>query len=266
MTTQAPKPDRAAWIRGPGVNCSVAAIPKYPLRMVLLGPPGVGKGTQAELLCDLLGVCHLATGDIFRAAKKQSAGPHTPAMQEAISCMHRGDLVSDDTVLAIVRERDACLRCRGGFLLDGFPRTLAQAEALKAILHEHKLKIDVVINYQLPFDEIVCRLSGRRCCLKCRAVFHVTTNAPRVEGICDHCGATLYQRDDDRAESVHVRMQTYIQATAPLIQFYERLGLLVTIGADGLPVEILERTAMTLANLQDPAAHAAGRAAPAPAV
>ena len=223
----ATKCDRAAWLKGPAFQCDVQpAKVARPYRLVLLSAPGVGKGTQAELLSQRLGACHLSTGDIFRAAKSLTTAERSPAMTAALDYMKRGDLVPDTTVLDIVRERVACLRCDGGFLLDGFPRTVAQADALQQILTGEKIKLDAVISYELPLDEIVARLSGRRTCTKCKAVFHVTTLPSKQEGICDKCGGALIQREDDRPESVRVRMEVYEKSTAPLAEFYRQRNLL----------------------------------------
>jgi adenylate kinase len=216
-----------------------------PTRLVLLGPPGVGKGTQAELLCEALGTCHLSTGDVFRAARCND--DPSPALRDALEAMGRGDLVSDDTVVAMVRERGGCLRCMGGFLLDGFPRTVAQAEALDQMLAERGVSLDAVINYDLPLDEIVARLSGRRTCSKCKAVYHATARPTLVEGACDACGGDIVVRDDDRPEAVRVRMAAYESSTRPLIDYYARDGRLVTVQADGAPEEILDRTLKALA-------------------
>ena len=139
-----------------------------------------------------------------------------------------------------------CLHCTGGFILDGFPRTVAQAEALKAYLESENLTLTAVVNYDLPLDEIVARLSGRRTCEKCRAIFHLTGHPPKEEGICDNCGGKLYQREDDRPEAIKVRMEAYRKSTAPLIDFYERLGLLVSVPAEGSPEDIFERTVAAL--------------------
>jgi adenylate kinase len=200
----------------------------------------VGKGTQAELLCKSLGTCHLSTGDVFRAAQCQ--GDPSPALKAALEAMRRGELVSDGLVVSMVSERSACLGCGGGFLLDGFPRTVAQAEALDRLLDEQAVKLDAVLSYELPLAEIVDRLSGRRTCAKCKAVFHQTARPPRKEGICDLCGGTLIQRDDDRPESVRVRMRAYEDSTRPLADYYRQTGRLVTISADGTPEAILERS------------------------
>jgi adenylate kinase len=237
--------DRAAWLVGPQAVCSNPPAPapgSRAWRLVLLGAPGVGKGTQAELLCRTLGTCQLSTGDVFRAAKGLNQAQLSPAMAEALGAMRKGELVSDQTVLAMVRERQGCLRCRGGFLLDGFPRTLAQAQALQELLAQQKLQLDGVLSYELPLAEIVSRLSGRRTCGGCKAVFHVTGRPPRVPDVCDHCGGRLLQRDDDRPESIRVRMAAYEELTLPLTRFYADLGLLRTIPADGTPEAILQRT------------------------
>jgi len=238
------KRDRAVWLKGGNAVC--ANPPSKPngriWRLVLLGAPGVGKGTQAELLSERLGACQLSTGDVFRAAKCLGEGERTPALEAALHYMIRGELVPDKTVLAIVAERTRCLRCCGGFLLDGFPRTVAQAEALEAILKKENVPLTAVLNYEMPIDQIVARLSGRRTCPKCKAVYHLTNRPPRVNGVCDHCGGEVVQREDDRPESVRVRMATYEKSTRPLIDFYQKRGLLVTINAVGSAEEVYQRT------------------------
>jgi adenylate kinase len=200
----------------------------------------VGKGTQAELLCEALGTCHLSTGDIFRAA--QCEREPSSALKQALTAMRRGELVSDDVVVAIVRERAGCLRCRGGFLLDGFPRTCAQAEALDTILDEQGVALDAVLSYELPLEEIIARLSGRRTCVACKAVYHVAMRPPQSKGICDHCGGELIQREDDRPESVRTRMRAYEKSTRPLLDYYASRGCLVPVLASGGPEEILTRS------------------------
>ncbi len=207
-----------------------------------VGRAGVGKGTQAELLRDRLGTCPLSTGDVFRAAKCLPENERSPAINAALDYMRRGELVPDTTVVDLVRERMKCLRCCGGFLLDGFPRTVAQAEALAAILAKLHVKLDAVIDFALPIEEVVSRLSGRRTCGVCKAVFHVTDRPSKVEGVCDHCGGQLVQREDDRAESVRVRMAAYQRSTAPLTDYFHRQGLLINVDAHGTPEEIVEKT------------------------
>lgn len=241
--------DRATWVKGGSAKCSIP--PRWraqPPHLVLLGAPGVGKGTQAEFLCAGLKVCHLSTGDVFRAAKSLSDDEQTPPMKEALVHMCHGELVPDKTVLDLVRERKVCLRCGGGFLLDGFPRTVPQAEALEQLLDEEKIRLDAVLNYTLPFAEIIERLSGRRTCQECRAVFHVVARPPHRPDVCDHCGGILVQREDDLPEVVEARMLAYEKETKPLVDFYVGHGLLRTISAEGSPERIFERTLAILDN------------------
>lgn len=239
--------DRAHWLQGPPALCSLLPVESHtPWRLVLLGAPGVGKGTQADLLSRRLGACHLSTGDVFRAAGSRCDCEQTPALEAAQAFMRRGELVPDTTVWDIVRERSACLCCAGGFILDGFPRTLAQAEALKLHLESARISLSAVVNYELRLDEIVQRLSGRRTCPSCKAVFHVISRPPHEAGVCDHCSGKLYQREDDRPESITVRLEAYTRSTEPLIQFYRNLGLLVSVPADGSPDEIFESTLTAL--------------------
>lgn len=248
MTMMSPQNNnRAAWLQGPPSQC--AELPSdsaQPWRLVLLGAPGIGKGTQADVLHRKLKCCHLSTGDVFRAAVKGGDCDQSPAMKAAMEYMRRGDLVPDATVWEMVRERSACLRCRGGFVLDGFPRTLAQAEALKELLETEKIPLNAVVNYELPLEQVIERLAGRRTCRECKSVYHVTRQPSKTPGICDRCGGTLYQRDDDRPESIKVRMETYQRSTMPLIEFYTNLGLLVSIAASGSPEEIYDRTMAAL--------------------
>jgi adenylate kinase len=235
--------DRVAWLRGPSAGCEVTpASALAPWRIVLLGPPGVGKGTQADLLNRRLRACHLSTGDVFRAAGSRSESEQSPAMKEALSYMRRGDLVPDATVWEMVRERSGCLRCGGGFILDGFPRTLGQAEALKQLMDREGLALTAVVNYELTVSEIVDRLGGRRTCEECKAVFHVTERPPKVAGRCDQCEGKLFQREDDRPESIRVRLEAYDRSTAPLIEFYRSAGLLIRVAATGPPDEICQIT------------------------
>lgn len=241
------KNDRAAWLKGPAAHClTLPESPVHPRHFVLLGAPGVGKGTQAELLAARLGGCHLSTGDIFRAAKSLAACERSPALNLALDAMSKGELVTDETVLAMVKERTVCLRCGGGFLLDGFPRTVAQAEALTRLLADEQVELDAVLSYELPIDTIVARLSGRRTCENCKAVYHVQSKPPKAEGVCDGCGGNLIQREDDRPESVKVRMAAYESSTAPLAEYYRKQNLLVTIPAEGSPEAIYQRTVQIL--------------------
>src|SRR5262245_7490511 len=226
------QPDRAAWFRGGDVCCPPVPHDR-PYRLVLLGPPGVGKGTQAELLCRALGPCHLSTGDLFRAA--QCGAEPSPALRAALEAMRRGELVPDSVVIAMVRERAGCLRCRGGFLLDGFPRSVPQAEALDALLVQQGVTLDRVLCYELPVEEIVARLSGRRTCPECKAIYHLLTRPPQDEGVCDLCQGQLLQREDDRPEAIRVRMLAYEESTRPLSHYYQRQGKLLRVQARGSP-------------------------------
>jgi adenylate kinase len=239
-----PKPNRNAWLKGGTAICDLP--PRAPAgknwRIVLLGAPGIGKGTQAELLCERLGTCHLSTGDIFRTAKCLVESEQTPSMKDALRFMRQGALVPDETVLGLIRDRLNCLKCGGGFLLDGFPRTVPQAEALEKILRDADVQLSTVLNYELPISKIVSRISGRRTCGQCKAVYHVATRPPKVADVCDHCGGELFQREDDRPESVEVRMKAYETSTRPLIDFFQKRKLLVTISAEGSPEEIYQRT------------------------
>jgi adenylate kinase len=206
----------------------------------------VGKGTQAELLTEKLGACQLSTGDIFRGAKTLPATERTPALEQALEYMKQGRLVPDQTVLDIVTERRECLRCRSGFLLDGFPRTVAQAEALSEILKKEGVPLDAVVCYEMPIEQIVTRLSGRRTCSQCKAVYHLTTRPPKTQGVCDQCGGKLIQREDDMPGAIRVRMEAYQKSTAPLIDYYTQAKLLVSVDANGTVDEILNRTLAAL--------------------
>jgi adenylate kinase len=243
---------RAGWFQASSADCAeIRHEIGLPWRLVLLGAPGVGKGTQADLLNQRLKACHLSTGDLFRAASKQRESEQSPAVKTAIEHMRRGELVPDSTVWEMVRERSDCIRCSSGFVLDGFPRTLAQAALLQQLMQSENLPLTGVVNYELPLAEIVARLSGRRTCEKCKAVYHITGQPPKVEGVCDRCGGALFQREDDRPESIKVRMAAYDRSTAPLIDYYSGLNLLVPVAAVGTPAEICARTISALAARTD---------------
>lgn len=230
-----------AWLYGRPVECTEQK-PDRAFHFILLGAPGVGKGTQAEYLSEKYGAVQLSTGDVFRAAKGSDQGALSPAMQEAMEAMKAGRLVSDDTVVSMVRERTACLSSGYGFLLDGFPRTVEQAKALDDMLAGMNMTLDGVINYALDMEEVVKRLSGRRTCQQCKATAHVIFSPPKQEGVCDKCGGTLFQREDDKPESIRVRLQAYEESTAPLAQYYEAKDLLITITADGAPKAVFAET------------------------
>lgn len=213
-----------------------------PIHLVLLGPPGVGKGTQAELLSRNLAARHLSTGDILRSARNLDPNERSPAISAALKYMQRGDLVPDSTILALVEEHLDYLSVEQSFLLDGFPRTVGQAWALDRMLERRDMKLDAVISYELPVDRIVQRLSGRRTCPACKSVFHISARPPRKRGVCDHCGSRLIQREDDRPVSIRVRLAAYEDNTAPLAELYARRGLLVRIPAEGSPEEVFGRS------------------------
>jgi len=203
----------------------MAIEPKY---IVLLGPPASGKGTQAARLREALDLPHVASGDLFRENLKNQ----TELGLEAKTYMDRGALVPDDVTIAMVIDRLSQPDCVKGALLDGFPRTIAQAEALDEALAARGRKISVVPNIVVPDDVLVERVSGRRLCRVCGEAYHMTFNAPRQPGVCDNDGGELYQRDDDKPETVRKRLQVYWEQTSPLIDYYRQQGLLVEVNGD----------------------------------
>ena len=247
--------NRIEWLQGPGANCAkTGPVAPRPWHLVLLGPPGVGKGTQAEKIIGEFGACHLSTGDVFRYAARDTSGQApSPAMATALAAMKRGELVSDNTVVELVRERAGCLACQYGFLLDGFPRTLEQAHALDSILSTVDRKLDAAINYFAPEALIIERLSGRRVCKQCRTGYHVANKPPRVAGRCDACGGELIQRDDDKPEAIRTRLQAYAATCNPVLEYYRRQGLLREIEASGDPEAVFAHTRAVIEKL-DPAA------------
>ncbi|MFY7064318.1 adenylate kinase [Nocardiopsis changdeensis] len=207
------------------------------MRAVLVGPPGAGKGTQAQILAAELSIPKVSTGDIFRA--NVSGG--TELGKKAKEYMDRGDLVPDEVTNAMVKDRLARDDAAGGFLLDGFPRNVPQAETLKGMLRDLDTRLDVVLELRVDEDEVVRRLSGRRSCPQCGRVYHVEYDAPKTEGRCDDDGAELYQREDDREETIRHRLKVYREQTAPLVEYYEKEGLLATIAATGPVAEVTGR-------------------------
>lgn len=195
------------------------------MNIIMLGPPGAGKGTQAQMLAEKYGIPQISTGDILRAAVAEG----TELGKKAKEYMDKGQLVPDEVVIGIVKERLSKPDCEKGFILDGFPRTVAQAEALDGILKEMGKKIDYVINIVVPDEEILKRLTGRRTCKVCGAMYHIIYNPPKVEGKCDKCGGDLYQRDDDKEETIKNRLSVYHSQTAPLIDYYRKKGVLIDI-------------------------------------
>ncbi|MEK4967662.1 adenylate kinase [Cytobacillus sp. FSL R7-0696] len=195
------------------------------MNLVLMGLPGAGKGTQAERIVEKYGIPHISTGDMFRAAIKEE----TPLGLEAKSFMDKGELVPDEVTIGIVRERLGKPDCEKGFLLDGFPRTVAQADALENILSDLSRKIDYVINIDVDQEILMERLTGRRICKSCGATYHLVFNPPTKEGECDRCGGELYQREDDNEATVKNRLEVNIKQTKPLLDFYENKGYLRNI-------------------------------------
>ncbi|GAA3072878.1 adenylate kinase [Streptomyces roseofulvus] len=208
------------------------------MRIVLVGPPGAGKGTQAAYLAKNLGIPHISTGDLFRANISQG----TPLGVEAQSYMKAGQLVPDSVTIGMAEDRMRQADAEGGFLLDGFPRNVAQAEALDAFLKAGGIELDAVLDLEVPEDEVVKRIAGRRICRKDSAhVFHVTYSAPKTEGVCDVCGGELYQRDDDTEETVRKRLAVYHTETEPIIDYYRAQNLVATISALGKVDEVTAR-------------------------
>ncbi|WP_258922121.1 adenylate kinase [Heyndrickxia coagulans] len=192
------------------------------MNLVLMGLPGAGKGTQAEKIIDKYAIPHISTGDMFRAAIKEE----TELGLKAKSFMDKGELVPDEVTIGIVRERLSKNDCKNGFLLDGFPRTVAQAEALENILSSLGKRLDYVINIEVDREILTERLTGRRICENCGATYHLVFNPPKTEGVCDKCGGPLYQRPDDNAETVGNRLDVNMKQTRPLLDFYEEKGYL----------------------------------------
>ena len=213
------------------------------MRIVLVGPPGAGKGTQAQFIAAHLSVPRISTGDIFR----YNVANNTELGIKAKEYMDRGDLVPDEITVSMVRDRLAEDDAQAGFLLDGFPRNVPQAETLKKMLAEMDTRLNVVLELVVDEEEVVRRLSGRRTCRRCERVWHVDYDPPTRPGVCDDCGGELFQRDDDKEEVVRHRLEVYKEQTAPLINFYADEGILVGVDATG-PVE--EVTARALAALQ----------------
>lgn len=201
------------------------------MKLIFLGPPGAGKGTQAARFAARYGIAHISTGDMLRAELR--AG--TPLGQQAQGYMNRGELVPDEVILGMVQSRIGQADCANGFLFDGFPRTVAQADALAALC-----AVDRVVNIDVPQERLVARISGRRMCPDCGAAYHVSTHP---DGRCDKCGGALYQREDDREETVRNRLRVYEEQTQPLIEYYAARGLLVTVNGD----ESIERVTEAIA-------------------
>ena len=212
------------------------------MRIILLGPPGAGKGTQAKDLVNKYGIPQISTGDILR----KNLAEKTPLGLEAKKFMDKGELVPDSVVVGIVKERLKEADCKPGYILDGFPRTVPQAESLDAALADMKTPLDKVLSIEVPDEELVKRLSGRRTCKSCQEGYHVMFKKPKVEGKCDKCGGELYQRDDDKEEAIMNRLKVYQSSTAPLIDYYKGKGLLSSINGVGAMGDILKRMVTAL--------------------
>jgi adenylate kinase len=193
------------------------------MKLILLGAPGAGKGTVAKLLTEMDGSVQISTGDILRAAVK--AG--TELGKKAEAAMKAGELVSDDLIMGIMGERLKEDDCKAGFLLDGFPRTIPQADALKVLLENMGIKLDAVVNLVVPREEILNRLTTRRTCVDCGAIYNVRSNPPKQEGVCDKCGGDVVQRDDETEEAISKRLDVFNEQTAPLVEYYRNEGNLL---------------------------------------
>ena len=212
------------------------------MRVVLVGPPGAGKGTQAQFIASHLAIPKVSTGDIFRY--NVSAG--TELGRQARSFMERGDLVPDEVTVAMVASRLQEYDALSGFLIDGFPRNVPQAETLKKLLADWGMRLDLVLELVVDHDEVIRRLSGRRTCRKCGRVWHVAFDPPSMPGKCDECGGELFQRDDDREETIRHRLEVYEQQTQPLISYYADEGILLGIDATGPVEDVTDRALVAL--------------------
>lgn len=219
------------------------------LRLILLGPPGAGKGTQAAEIQDQYDIPHIATGDILREHVKNE----TDLGQKAKEYMDEGDLVPDDLIIEMVRDRLGQDDAQSGFILDGFPRTVAQAEALEEILGDLDQPLDLVLRLDIPEEEVIRRITGRRVCEECGATYHIDVDPPGEEGVCDECGGNVTQRDDDTEEVVRNRLENYHEQTEPLVEFYQERDLLEDVDGTGSPDDVTERVLDRLQEFADPA-------------
>jgi len=204
------------------------------MKLILLGPPGVGKGTQAQLLSEEYGIPQISTGDILRAAIRSGTG----LGKRANEYMSKGELVPDDIMLGLIREKLFGKEPLDGFILDGFPRTLMQAKALNEMFAEYDQTPDAVLSLEAEEELIMKRLSSRRICRNCGAVYNLITKPPKTEDLCDICNGPLYQRDDDKIETIKNRLEVYKKQTEPLIDFYQSTGLLISVQSSGSPQEV----------------------------
>ena len=213
------------------------------MRVIFLGPPGVGKGTQADFIAQKYKIPKLSTGDLLR----ESVANETPLGKEAKGYMTRGELVPDAVVVGLVEEKLTSPECQKGFLLDGFPRTVAQADQLSSYLASTGKGLDRVVYFSLSEDEIIRRISGRRSCPECKAVYHLESVPPKQAGICDACGKSLIQRNDDKPETVESRLAVYQEQTAPLVEYYKSRNILGELDGAGLVSAVQERLVALLA-------------------
>jgi adenylate kinase len=212
------------------------------MRLVLLGAPGAGKGTQAKKLIEKYGIPQISTGDILR----QSVADGTPLGKEAKSFMDKGELVPDKVVLGLVEERLRKDDCKKGYILDGFPRNTAQAQALDGILNDLGMPLTAALSVDVPKDDLMKRLTGRRTCRKCGQMYNVYFSPPKAEGVCDKCGGELFQRDDDREETIKRRLDVYEAQTAPLIDYYSNKGILKSVQGTGGIDQIFDKICSVL--------------------
>ncbi|MDR4475875.1 MAG: adenylate kinase [Nitrospira sp.] len=215
------------------------------MRIVFLGAPGVGKGTQADRVTAQFGWPKISTGDLLREAVRNQ----TALGVEAKKSMDAGKLVPDSVVIAMVREKLLDRSCEKGFILDGFPRTVPQAEELGSILRDKGLQLDRVVNFRVSREDVIKRLSGRRSCPKCQSVFHKQFAPPKIDGQCDRCGSSLVQRNDDKPETIEARLQVYDAQTAPLINYYEQKGRLSHLDGAGAMDQVYGRLSTLLSGL-----------------
>jgi adenylate kinase len=213
------------------------------MRVVFLGAPGVGKGTQADRIAEQYQVAKISTGDLLREAVRSQ----TKLGLEAKRYMDQGKLVPDEVVIGLVREKLADPVCANGFVLDGFPRTVPQAEALGVALAASGIALDRVVNFQVSREDIVRRLSGRRSCQKCQATFHMDFAPPKLNEVCDRCGESLVQRSDDRREAIEMRLKVYDEQTAPLVSYYQERGLLLPLDGSGTVNVVFQHLSQELA-------------------
>jgi len=212
------------------------------MRLVLLGAPGAGKGTQAKKLIEKYGIPQISTGDILRQAVKDG----TPLGKEAKVIMDKGELVTDSIVLGLVEERLKQDDCKKGYILDGFPRNTAQAEALDKMLDSLNMPLTAALSVDVPKEDLMKRLTGRRTCKSCGQMYNIYFSAPKTEGKCDKCGADLFQRDDDKEETINKRLDVYDAQTAPLIDYYSKKGILKSVQGVGNIDEIFNKVVSTL--------------------